>query len=91
MFTNWQFLIGKGNVHIGNFSYVCMENLGYQIAISFNASTQTAVTVGQIMSRYMGISIVLSLAGAFFAIIYSPLKQLIEGAPKEMWHEKYLK
>ena len=88
MFTNWEFLINKGNVHIGNFSYVCMENLGYQIAISFNLAHSTAVTIGQIMSRYMGISIVLCLTGAFFTLIYSPLKQLIEGAPKEMWPAK---
>ncbi|ERT64230.1 glutamate/gamma-aminobutyrate family transporter YjeM [Cetobacterium somerae] len=88
IFTNWEFLINKGNVHIGNFSYVCMENLGYQIAISFNINEATAITIGQLMSRYMGISIVLCLTGAFFTLIYSPLKQLIEGAPKEMWPEK---
>ncbi|MGL4308016.1 MAG: glutamate/gamma-aminobutyrate family transporter YjeM [Cetobacterium sp.] len=85
MFTNWDFLIEKGNVHIGNFSYVCMENLGYQIAISFKANTDTAIFIGKIMSRYMGISIVLCLTGAFFTLLYSPLKQLIEGTPKEMW------
>lgn len=91
MFTNWEFLVGKGNVHIGNFSYVCMENLGYQIAISFDLSTEVAIRVGKLMSRYMGISIVLCLTGAFFTLIYSPLKQLIEGAPKEMWPEKISK
>ena len=88
IFTNWEFLINKGNVHIGNFSYICMENLGYQIALSFKLDQSTAVTIGQIMSRYMGISIVLCLTGAFFTLIYSPLKQLIEGAPKEMWPAK---
>lgn len=88
MFTNWDFLVGKGNVHIGNFSYVCMENLGYQIAISFKADQSLAILIGKIMSRYMGISIVLCLTGAFFTLIYSPLKQLIEGTPKEMWPKK---
>lgn len=85
MFTNWQFITGKENVHIGNFSYVCMENFGYQLAISFKMSETVAVRIGQIMSRYMGISIILCLSGAFFTIIYSPLKQLIEGSPKELW------
>ncbi|MGL5125246.1 MAG: glutamate/gamma-aminobutyrate family transporter YjeM [Fusobacteriaceae bacterium] len=88
MFTNWEFLVNKGNVHIGNFSYVCMENLGYQIALSFKMSPAAAVTVGQVMARYMGISMVLCLTGAFFTLIYSPLKQLIEGSPKEMWPGK---
>ena len=85
MFTNWEFVTGKPNVHIGNFSYVCMENFGYQLALSFKASQETAIMVGKIVSRYMGISIILCLSGAFFTLIYSPLKQLIEGAPKEMW------
>lgn len=39
----------------------------------------------------MGISIVLCLTGAFFTLIYSTLKQLIEGAPKEIWPEKISK
>lgn len=90
MFTNWDFVTGRTDikVHIGNFSYVCMENLGYQIATSFGVAKETAIFVGQCMSRYMGISIILCLVGAFFTIIYSPLKQLIEGAPKGMFPEK---
>lgn len=88
MFTNWDYIVSKGNVHIGNFSYVCMENLGYQIALSFNATESFAILIGKLMSRYMGISIVLCLTGAFFTLIYSPLKQLIEGTPKEMWPKK---
>lgn len=91
MFTNWNYLINKGGVHIGNFSYVAMENLGYQLGLSFKLSNSTAVLIGRIMSRYMGISIVLSLTGAFFTLLYSPLKQLIEGTPTEMWPEKISK
>ena len=85
VFTNWNFLTGQDNVHIGNFSYMCMKNFGYQLALSFNASEQLALKVGQYTSQYMGTSIFLCLTGAFFTIIYSPLKQLIEGTPKELW------
>lgn len=91
IFTNWEFITGKSNVHIGNFSYACMENFGYQLAISFNTSENIAILMGQIVSRYMAISIILSLSGAFFTLIYSPLKQLIEGTPKEIWGEKIAK
>ena len=33
----------------------------------------------------------LALLGAFFTLIYSPLKQLIEGTPKEIWPQKWTK
>ncbi|MGL5122883.1 MAG: glutamate/gamma-aminobutyrate family transporter YjeM [Fusobacteriaceae bacterium] len=88
MFTNWSFVASKAGVHIGNFSYVTMENLGYQLGISFGATQNTAIMVGKIMSRYMGISMVLALTGAFFTLIYAPLKQLIEGTPSKMWPYK---
>ena len=39
----------------------------------------------------MGISILLSLAGAVFTLSYSPLKQLIEGSPKGLLPEKFCK
>lgn len=88
MFTNWDFIVAKGNVNIANFSYVTMENLGYQLGLAFGATTKTAVLIGKIMSRYMGVSMVLCLSGAFFTLLYSPLKQLIEGTPTEMWPKK---
>lgn len=91
MFTNWEFVANKPGVHIGNFSYVTMENLGYQLGLAFNASESTSVMLGKIMSRYMGISMVLALTGAFFTLLYSPLKQLIEGTPTEMWPKKLSK
>lgn len=39
MFTNWDFIVAKGNVNIANFSYVTMENLGYQLGLAFGATT----------------------------------------------------
>ena len=40
------------------------------------------VAFGNGIARFMGISILCSLAGAVFTLIYAPLKQLIEGSPK---------
>ena len=89
--TNWNEVLSSPSVHMGNIAYVLMENLGYQLGLALGASQETAVTVGLIMSRYMGISMALSLIGAFFALSYSPLKQLIEGTPKEMWPKSFTK
>lgn len=85
IFTNWDAILSNPNVHMGNVAYVLMENLGYQIGQSLGLSHNTAEIMGLVMSRYMGISMALALLGAFFTLCYSPLKQLIEGTPKEMW------
>ncbi|MGB6127414.1 MAG: glutamate/gamma-aminobutyrate family transporter YjeM [Psychrilyobacter sp.] len=88
IFTNWSAILSDPSVHMGNVAYVMMQNLGYQVGTALNLSEPVAINVGLWMSRYMGISMVLALVGAFFALCYSPLKQLIEGTPDEMWPEK---
>lgn len=40
------------------------------------------------VARYVGLSMSLALAGAFFTLMYSPLKQMIEGTPAELWPGK---
>lgn len=87
IFINWEkvFADPNANVHMGNVAYVVMENLGYQTGLALNLSDTASHTLGLIVSRYMGLSIAVSLIGAFFVLCYSPLKQLIEGTPKELW------
>lgn len=96
MFTNWEFAFKKflpagEEVNLANVSYVAIKNLGYQLGLAFGASDDTAMTIGAWISRYFGISMFLALGGAFFAIIYSPLKQMIEGTPKELWPSSWEK
>lgn len=86
--TNWDTVLSGEGIHMGNVAYILMENLGYVLGNSLGMSDSGAATMGLWMSRYMGISMVLALMGAFFTLCYSPLKQLIEGTPSEMWPEK---
>jgi len=44
--------------------------------------------MGAWMARFVGLSMVLALTGAFFTLAYAPLKQIIEGTPKELWPGK---
>ncbi len=91
IFTNWSDTLSAATVHKGNASYVIMNNLGYQIGAAFGANADVCVQMGNWAARIMGLSILLSLAGAVFTLCYSPLKQLIEGSPKGLLPEKFCK
>lgn len=94
IFTNWTFTFtefAKENVTLGNVSYIIMNQMGYQIGLAFGQTEEVARQIGSWVSRYMGISMFLSLTGAFFTLIFSPLKQLIGGTPKELWPKSWTK
>ncbi|MGY3748728.1 glutamate/gamma-aminobutyrate family transporter YjeM [Vagococcus acidifermentans] len=90
-FTNWTYTFTQftdTEVTLGNVAYIAMNNMGYQLGHALGLSEAVSVTLGQWVSRYMGISMFFALTGAFFTLIFSPLKQLIEGTPKEVWPKK---
>ena len=88
MFTNWSDVLSSPNIHMSNVAYVIMQNLGIQLGLSFGLSTETSLILGLWVARFVGISMFLAFTGAFFTLTYSPLKTLIEGAPKEIWPGK---
>jgi amino acid transporter len=91
IFTNWDATLSSEAVHKGNASYVIMNNLGFQLGKVFGLGEAGCVAFGNGIARFMGISILCSLAGAVFTLIYAPLKQLIEGSPKGLLPEKFCK
>ncbi|HEY5575690.1 MAG TPA: glutamate/gamma-aminobutyrate family transporter YjeM [Clostridiaceae bacterium] len=88
IFTNWATTMGIAGVNLGNASYVVMANLGYALGQAFGASQATSVMLAHGVARYVGLSMFLALGGAFFTLMYSPLKQLIEGTPAKLWPGK---
>ena len=88
IFTNWDAVLSSDFVNIGNVTYVIMQNLGYEIGQALSLSQEISVQMGLWMSRFVGLSMFLALAGAFMTLSYSPLKQLIEGTPKKIWPAK---
>lgn len=88
IFTNWDFAFtnfAKEKVTLGNVSYIAMNQMGYQMGLAFGKTPEVARFWGLVVSRYMGISMFCALSGAFFTLIFSPLKQLIGATPKELW------
>ncbi|MHC1684348.1 MAG: glutamate/gamma-aminobutyrate family transporter YjeM [Clostridiaceae bacterium] len=88
VFTNWGAVMGIKDVNLGNASYVVMSNLGYSLGTAFGASEATSIAFGYGVARFVGLSMFLALSGAFFTLMYSPLKQLIEGTPAKLWPGK---
>ncbi len=89
--TNWQDVLGQDNVTMANVAYIVMKNLGIQLGQVFGASPSVCAGLGSALARITGISMFCALGGAFFTLVYSPLKTLIEGAPKGLLPEKLTK
>jgi amino acid transporter len=88
IFTNWSSVMGIENVNLGNASYIVMANLGSSLGTAFGASHALAAAMGFGVARFVGLSMFLALSGAFFTLMFSPLKQLIEGTPANLWPGK---
>ncbi|MEG0842980.1 MAG: glutamate/gamma-aminobutyrate family transporter YjeM [Romboutsia sp.] len=88
MFTNWSDVLGVEGINLANATYILMGNLGIQIGQGLGLSEAVSLTIGAWTARFVGLSMFLSLTGAFFTLTYSPLKTLIQGAPKEIWPGK---
>jgi amino acid transporter len=88
IFINWADVLSSENVHMGNVAYVVMSNLGYELGQGFGMTEAASLVFGAWVARFVGLSMFLALTGAFFTLTYAPLKQLIEGTPKELWPGK---
>ena len=85
MFINWDNALSGGSVNMANVAYILMKDFGVQLGLALGTSASTAATIGVWIARFVGLSMFIALTGAFFTLTYSPVKQLIEGTPKEMW------
>ena len=88
IFTNWTDVMSVKGVHLGNASYIVMANLGNALGHAYGASEATSAALGYGIARFVGASMFLALSGAFFTLMFAPLKQLIEGTPAKLWPGK---
>lgn len=91
IFINWNAVLSSPSINTANVTYVVMANLGYTLAHGFGLSEGMSVSIGMWVARLVGLSMFLALTGAFFTLIYSPLKQLIEGTPPSLWPKSFSK
>ncbi|OON86891.1 glutamate/gamma-aminobutyrate family transporter YjeM [Oribacterium sp. C9] len=84
-FTNYSEILGADNITLGNVSYVIMSNFAAVFGETFGASEATQIMLAHGFARVYALIMLLALLGAMFTLVYSPLKQLIEGTPSELW------
>ena len=87
-FTNYSEILGTDSITLGNVSYVIMSNFAAAFGKAFGASAATQVALAHGFARVYALIMLLALMGALFTLVYSPLKQLIDGTPKELWPGK---
>lgn len=83
--ADWGAGVADGSIHLGNVGYQVMSNLGHAIGNAYNFD---GTLLAEILSRFTGLTMFITLSGAFFTLIYSPIKQIIEGTPEELWPGK---
>ena len=87
-FTNYEEILGTDTITLGNVSYVIMSNFAAAFGKAFGASEATQVALAHGFARVYALIMLLALMGAMFTLVYSPLKQIIDGTPKELWPGK---
>jgi Amino acid transporters len=83
--TNWQQVLSNRTTNLGNITYVLMHSLGETLGHAMNLSPEATTALGIWFARITGLSMFLAYTGAFFTLIYSPLKAIVQGTPKALW------
>ena len=83
--TNWQAVLSNRTTNLGNITYVLMHSLGETLGHALGLSPEATTSLGVWFARITGLSMFLAYTGAFFTLIYSPLKAIVQGTPKALW------
>lgn len=88
-FTNWKEVIlstdinGEFLVNDASVPYIIIGHLGLTLGNIFGMENPRILM--DIFARFTGLGMFCSFVGAFFTLVYAPLKQMIEGTPKDIW------
>lgn len=88
-FTNWTQVMGATDangealVNYATVTYVVVGQLGLTLGKIFNLSEPEILKT--VFARFAGLGMFLAYVGAFFTLVYAPLRQMIDGTPEELW------
>ena len=83
-FTNYR-TFGAQGANLGNAAIVVMNLLGYELGLAFGLSSAKALVAGEWATRFYSLSVLFMICGQLATILFSPVRQLVEGAPANFW------
>lgn len=89
--VNYDHVIARPNVNLGNVTYVVFDRLGYMMGVSLGFSHGINLLLGDIFTRMIALAGLMGMLGAMFLLVYSPIKSFIMGANPKLWPARVTK
>lgn len=86
-FTNYRTFVSQA-ANLGNAVIIVMNNLGYELGLALGLTEINSLLAGEWMTRIYSLSVILMVFGQLATVLFSPVRQLIEGTPAKFWPGK---
>lgn len=83
--VNYQKDIVETGANTGNITYVVYGTLGKAFGHALNLDPHTSLMIGKVFTRAIALSGLMGMMGAFFVLLYSPVKSFIMGSDPRLW------
>lgn len=83
--VNYQRNIVDAHANLGNITYTVYGTLGTALGKAMHLDPHTAVIIGKLFTRAIALSGLMGMMGAFFVLLYSPVKSFIMGSNPKLW------
>ena len=78
--VNYQKEILAANANTGNITYTVYGTLGKAFGTALHLDPNTSLLIGKFFTRAIALSGLMGMTGAFFVLLYSPIKSFIMGS-----------
>ena len=78
--VNYQKDILAANANTGNITYTVYDTLGKAFGTALHLDPNTSLLIGKFFTRAIALSGLMGMTGAFFVLLYSPIKSFIMGS-----------
>ena len=83
--VNYQKDILAANANTGNITYTVYDTLGKAFGTALHLDPNTSLLIGKFFTRAIALSGLMGMTGAFFVLLYSPIKSFIMGSDPRLW------
>ncbi|MBB1063701.1 hypothetical protein [Limosilactobacillus fastidiosus] len=80
--VNYNQIIAKLSVNLGNVTYVVFHRLGYMLGVSLGLIHQVNLFLGNLFTRLIALA---GMLGSIFVLVYTPIKSFIMGSNLDSW------